>query len=166
MATEGTTTIAQDGKSITISRVYDAPKALVFSMFKEPEHVAKWWGPSSWPVDVCDIDFRPGGVWHYNMVGPNGEKAWGKAVYQEIDEPNKIVFRDAFSDEAGNENNDLPTGISTVTFEEQDGKTTLTLHGEYKTVEEREKIVAMGMLEGMKETWGLLDDLLKTVQNK
>lgn len=155
--------IEEKGNEITITRTYDAPKTLVFSMFQNP-YITKWWGPQHWPVTVSNMDFRPGGTWHYNMAGPKGEEAWGIATYEEIDEPDKIVFRDAFSDAEGNINEELPQSRTVLTFDEVDGKTTLTLHGVFESPEQRQKVVEMGMLEGMKDTWNQLDDLLRELQ--
>lgn len=155
--------IEENGESITLTKVYDAPKELVFSMFQNP-YITKWWGPTSWPVEVSEMDFRPGGSWHYNMVGPDGTEAWGLATYEEIDEPNKIVYRDSFSDAEGLIDPTLPQNTTTITFDETDGKTTLTLHGVFDSPEDREKVVKMGMIEGMKDTLLQLENLLMRVQ--
>ena len=144
--------VEQTDNKIVLSKVYDAPKELVFSMFKNPEHLAKWWGPTTWPATIKSFDFRPGGVWHYYMTGPDGTKAWGKATFQEIDEPNSISFIDVFSDEEGNVDPKLPQGTSTVTFEEVEGGTLLKMTGEYQSAEEVQKLVEMGMIEGVKDT--------------
>lgn len=155
--------IEQKGSTITLSKVFDAPKELVFSMFKNP-YVQQWWGPSAWPVSVSEQDFRPGGSWLYNMVGPDGTESWGKALYDEIDEPNKIVYRDYFSNADGEIDKTLPTGTVTMTFEEDDGQTTVTSHGDYGSSEDVQKLVEMGMIEGVKETWGQLEQLLADSQ--
>lgn len=164
MATEGQTEIEQGEYFIEFSRIYNAPQELVFSMFKDPEHVKMWWGPETWPVKKCTIDFQVGGSMHYAMVGPDGQEAWGKAVYSEIDEPNKIVFRDVFSDEAGTENTDLPAGICTITFDAIDGKTLLTMHTEYRAATDREAVVKMGMIEGLRDTLDQLEQRLKELK--
>ncbi len=145
---------------INISKVYDAPQELVFSMFKNPEHLAKWWGPTTWPATIVTYEFVPGGVWHYHMTGPDGTKAWGKATFQAIDEPNSLTFSDGFSDAEGNVNPKLPQGKVTFNFSEQDGKTTLSMTGEYESADEAKKLVEMGMIEGMKDTWTQLEKLL------
>lgn len=81
--------------------VYDAPKKLVFSMFKNPNYLARWWGPTTWPVTIVKFEFIPGGEWHYYMQAPDGTKAWGKAIFQDIHEPDSLVFMDVFSNESG-----------------------------------------------------------------
>ena len=147
---------------ITLTKTFDAPKELVFTMFQNP-HIKEWWGPSVYPVTVSDQDFRAGGSWHYCMTGPEGEQAWGKAIYDEIDEPNKIVYRDYFSDAEGTLNESLPVGKTTISLDENDGKTTITSTGEYQSADEIKKLTEMGMIEGVRETWEQLEKLL---QNK
>lgn len=163
MTTTGITNIEQKDNQLILSRVFDAPKELVFSMFTG-DHIAKWWGPTHWPVKVSHMDFRPGGEWHYCMVGPDGEEAWGKALYDEIDEPNKIIYRDVFSDKEGNVDTSLPQGRVEILFEDEDGKTKLTTRGTYESADAVNKLVEMGMLEGIKDTWEQLDDLLHKAQ--
>jgi len=156
--------VQQTNNTITLSKVYDASKELLFSMFKNPEHLAQWWGPQHWPASIASFDFKPGGVWHYYMAGPDGTKAWGKATFQAIDEPNSLSFIDAFSDENGDVNAALPQGKVTFTFDEADGKTTLTMRGEYQSEAEAKKLVEMGMVEGMKDTWSQLEALVAAQQ--
>jgi uncharacterized protein YndB with AHSA1/START domain len=88
----------ENDKVLVLEPTFDAPRELVFKMFKEPEHLKRWWGPRGWELPVCKVDFRPGGVWHYCMkcVDQNqgefyGMESWGKQVYKEIAEPEKIV---------------------------------------------------------------------------
>ncbi|HEX8182819.1 MAG TPA: SRPBCC domain-containing protein [Candidatus Saccharimonadales bacterium] len=156
--------VAVVDNKITLSRTYDAPKELVFSMFKNPEQLAKWWGPAEWPATIAAFDFTEGGVWHYYMTGPDDTKAWGKATFKTIDEPNSLSFVDVFSDEQGTVDSKLPEGEATFTFDETDGKTTLSSISTYQTAEEVQKLVEMGMLEGVKDTWNQLDTLIDASQ--
>lgn len=160
MSEQSSMNVEQTSNTIKISKTYDAPPELVFLMFKDPAHLAKWWGPTTWPATIASYEFKPGGVWHYYMTGPDGTQAWGKATFQEIDEPNRLSFTDAFSDKDGNVNPELPQGKVTFTFEETDGKTLLSMVGEYQSEEEAKKLVEMGMIEGMKDTWSQLEALL------
>ena len=95
-------------REFVVERVFDAPRELVWQAWTEPEHLAHWWGPQGWTLPVCTVDFRPGGIWHYCMRGPEGEESWGKATYREIVEPERIVYLDAFADEAGNPVEGMP----------------------------------------------------------
>jgi uncharacterized protein YndB with AHSA1/START domain len=152
--------IEENVNTIILSQEFDAAKKVVFSMFKNP-NIEKWWGPTMWPVKISEMDFNVGGSWHYNMVGSNNQEAWGLAMYEEIDEPNKIVLLDGFSNARGDMDESLPVGLMTITFEEKDkGKTLLTIRLEYKSEQDRKKVVEMGMLEGMKDTWNQLEHLL------
>ena len=89
----------EEEQILVLERTFDAPRDLVFAMFKEPEHLKHWWGPNGWDLPVCQMDFRPGGIWHYCMkcMDQNqsefyGMESWGKAVYKDIDEPEKIIY--------------------------------------------------------------------------
>ena len=155
--------VQEQDNVITLTKTFKAPKELVFLMFKNP-HIQQWWGPTTYPVKVSNQDFTVGGSWHYCMVGPEGQEAWGKAFYDEIDEPNKLVFRDYFSNAEGAIDESLPSGQSTVTFDEANGHTTLTLRGEYQSSEEVKKLIEMGMVEGFKDTLTQLEALLEKAQ--
>jgi uncharacterized protein YndB with AHSA1/START domain len=110
-------------RSITITRTFDAPPALVFEAHSKPEHVKQWFGPKGWPLTLCEMDFRVGGKWRFAMTGPDGKQnpAFG-GEYLEIIPDRKIVYDNAF---------ELPGAekmVMTVTLDEQsDGKTLLTL---------------------------------------
>ncbi|MEN1986721.1 SRPBCC domain-containing protein [Paenibacillus hubeiensis] len=158
----------ESGRILVLERVFDAPRELVFQMFKEPEHLKRWWGPKGWEIPVCTVDFRPGGVWHYCMkcVDPNqgefyGMESWGKAVYKEIVEPERIIYNDYFSDAEGNVNDDLPSSLITMEFIDLGGKTKLVNRSEYVSPEALQIVMDMGMLQGITETWDRLSELLE-----
>ena len=119
-----------EGQVIVLERVFNAPRELVFKVLTDGEHLKQWWGPRGWDVTVSDMDFRPGGQWHYCMkcMDQNqgdfyGMESWGKSVYQEIEQPEKIVYIDYFSDAEGNIAEGMPATTVTMTFEEVDGYT-------------------------------------------
>jgi uncharacterized protein YndB with AHSA1/START domain len=156
---------------LVLERVFDAPRELVFKMYKEAEHLKRWWGPRGWEVPYCTVDFRPGGVWHYCMkcVDPNqgsfyGMESWGKAIYKDIAEPEKIVYTDFFSDADGNENPDMPSTTVTLEFIDLGGKTKLVSRGEYASAEGLKTVMEMGMLEGITQTWDRLEERLNEVK--
>lgn len=158
-------TAQSEGRELVIERVFDAPKELVFQMFAKAEHLQHFWGPQHWTLPVCKVDFRPGGIWHYCMKSPDGAiEAWGKATYLEIEEPNRIVMLDGFSDAEGNTNPDLPETPSTFTFIEQDGRTKLIIHSLFASEEDLRKTVEMQMLEGMADTLDRLAAILDQAQ--
>ena len=88
-------------KEFVISRVFKAPRDLVFACFTDPEHMKQWWGPKGVTVIASKMDLRPGGFYHYGMRTPDGSAMWGKFTYREIEKPSRIVLVSTFSDEAG-----------------------------------------------------------------
>lgn len=148
-----------------VSRTFDAPRSLVWQAWTDANHLAKWWGPAIFENEVVSLDFRPGGTFHYKMTTPNGAM-WGKFVYQEIDEPEKLVYVSSFSDENAGitrapfaDNFPLEV-LSTIIFEEQDGKTTLTLRGVPINASDEEVAFFASMNESMQGGWGgTLDQL-------
>lgn len=161
----------ENDRMLVLERVFDAPRELVFKVFKEPEHLKRWWGPRGWELPVCNVDFRPGGVWHYCMkcVDQNqgqfyGMESWGKGVYKEIAEPEKIVYTDYFSDAEGNVNESFPSADVTLDFIDLGGKTKLVSRSEYVTAEALKSVMDMGMLEGITQTWDRLSELLESLK--
>lgn len=147
-------------REFVMERVFNAPQALVFQAFSECKHLTHWWGPKGWTLPVCQMDFRPGGVWFYCMRGPGGEDACGKATYHEIVAPERIVYADAFADTAGNVQADMPQMVITLTFTAQDGKTKLTSRTEFASAADKEATLGMGMVEGLTQTLDRLEAYL------
>jgi uncharacterized protein YndB with AHSA1/START domain len=123
-------------REIVITRVFAVPRVLVFKAWTEPERMMRWWGPNGFTTPVCRIDRRPGGVIHTCMRSPEGQDFWSRGVYREIVEPALIIATDTFADADGHVVEPTQYGMSaswpreallTVTFVEQDGRTTLTL---------------------------------------
>lgn len=120
---------------LVITRVFNAPKQLVFDAFTKAEHLAHWWGPAGFDLKVLKLDVRAGGCFHYCMEAENGHKMYGLFNYREIQGPDKITFTSSFADETGNSipapfSPDFPQHILNMwTFEEENGKTTITLKG-------------------------------------
>jgi uncharacterized protein YndB with AHSA1/START domain len=160
MSKNNYTTSTPSDREFVMERIFDAPRELVWQAWTKPEHLVHWWGPKGWTLPVCKVDFRPGGVWHYCMRGPEGDESWGKAVYREIVEPERIVYVDTFVDEAGNPVEDAPEMLITITFEEQDGKTKFTSHTQFASAAELEAVLNMGMEEGFTQTLDRLEEHL------
>jgi uncharacterized protein YndB with AHSA1/START domain len=116
-----------------ISRVFDAPRELMWKVWTDCNHLKHWWGPKGFTVRICKLDLRPGGLLHYCLRGLDGKDMWGKFVYREIAKPKRLVFVNSFSDEKGGTTRhplhlDWPLEmLSTITFAEHDGKTMLTI---------------------------------------
>ena len=86
---------------LEITRAFEAPRELVFKAYSEAERLAQWWGPAGLMWVKSELDFRPGGYFHYCMKTPDGREMWGRFDYIEIAEPDRIVFTNAFSDASG-----------------------------------------------------------------
>ncbi len=132
----GTSAKAAD-RELVIVRIFDAPRPLVWKAWTEPKRLMQWWGPKEFTTPVAKIDLRVGGAFLYCMRGPDGKDIWATGVYREIVPRKRIVVTDSFADEKGNVVPATYYGMSaehplemqvTVTFEDQDGKTKLTLH--------------------------------------
>lgn len=148
-----------------LTRFFDAPRELVFAAYSSCEQLKNWWGPRSWPMAECTLDFRVGGVWHYCLRGPNeGDESWGWAVYHEIVEPERIAYTDAFADAEGNVNEAMPQTKSSVQLVDVDGRTKLTMRAKYPAPGDLKTVVEMGMEAGITETLDRLDEHLAVVR--
>lgn len=155
-------TVETRGRELIMSRTFEAPRELVFDAYSSCEHLKNWWGPKEWPMHECTMDFREGGTWHYCLRGPNeGDESWGIATYKEIDRPEKLVYRDHFSDEDGNINEEMPGMLITVQFIDEGGKTRLESTTLFDSEETLKSIVEMGVVEGMTSTLDRLEVFLK-----
>ena len=123
-------------REIILSRVLDAPRDLVWKAWTEPERLMRWWGPKEFTSPSCKLDFRVGGTYLFCMRSPEGQDYWSTGVYREIVPQERIVCTDSFADESGNVvpathyglGADFPLEmLVTVTFEEHDGGTKMTL---------------------------------------
>ena len=140
-------TMSAAPREVTLTRTFDAPRELVFRMWTDPVHIAKWWGPHGFTNPVCELDVRPGGALLIHMQGPDGVVYPMKGVFQEVVVPERLVFTDsALEDDAGCAGLE---GITTVTFTEHDGKTTITV----EAVIFNATPAAAAALAGMEEGW-------------
>lgn len=132
-------------------RVFDAPRELVFRMWTDPEHVAQWWGPKGFTNTIQEMDVRRGGVWQFIMHGPDGRDYQNKNVYVEVVRPERIVFDHVSG----------PIFRATATFEEENGKTKVTMRMRFETAELRNKVAEeFGAVEGLQQTLGRLAEKL------
>ena len=167
MAKDKMSSRVESGRILVLERTFEAPRELVFRMFGECEHLERWWGPRGWDLPVCEMDFRPGGVWHYCMKCVDesqgelyGMESWGKQVYREIVEPERIVYVDYFSDAEGNVNDGMPATEGALELMELAGKTKIVNRSEYVSEEALKTVMDMGMLQGITETWDKLEERL------
>jgi uncharacterized protein YndB with AHSA1/START domain len=151
-------------REFVMERSFDAPRELVFKMFTQPEHLARWWAPSSFTIPVCKIDLRPDGVWYYCMRSPEGDDQWIQSIYREIIEPERIVYTCTFVDVDGIPVGGPPEQLGTVTFTEYEGKTKLSVCIQLTSADDLKTTLDMGMVEGLSETLNNLANLLKDLQ--
>lgn len=131
---------------LVITRVFDAPRALVFKAWTDPKHVAQWWGPHGFTNPVCELDVRVGGAIRIDMRGPEGTVYPMTGTYREVVEPDRLVFASAALDEDGTPMFEVMT---TVTFSERGGRTTLTVQAQVVKTTAK----AAPYLAGMEEGW-------------
>ena len=125
--TPGASAGAQAGNlELVITRTFDAPRERVFRMWIEPEHLARWGGPKGLSFVIIKMDVRPGGAYRFNMKEKNGTDHWSQGTYREIVPPERLAFTTGWTDAEGNPTS--PQTLLTLTFEEYEGKTKLTLH--------------------------------------
>jgi uncharacterized protein YndB with AHSA1/START domain len=159
---------APGGPEFVVTRVFAAPREMVWRAWTELDRLKQWWGPKGFGIDSCTLDLRPGGVFHYRMKPPNGGEMWGKFIYREVAPPERLVFVNSFSDAEGNTvrapfSADWPLEVlSTLTFEEANGQTTLTLRGVPVNPNEAERAAFGGMFGSMQQGWGGTLDQLAT----
>lgn len=124
-------------EEVLITRVFDAPRDLVFNAWTDPEHLMRWYAPHGCTIDFRQLDPRPGGVFHSCIHTPTGHDCWCKGVYREVVAPERIVFTMAVADENGNPVEPVDAGMDpswpretvvTVTLADLGGRTKLTLH--------------------------------------
>ena len=165
-------TASSSDLEFVITRVFDAPRELVFEAWTDPERLKRWWGPHGFTNPVCNVDCRPGGSYRIVMRGPDGTEHPAKGVYREVVRPERLVMTidhselpDAWHDLV---NPNRPKGrgrpalevLSTVTFEERDGKTTLTIRTRFESAAIRDAFLKIGMAEGWSQS---LERLAKLV---
>jgi uncharacterized protein YndB with AHSA1/START domain len=152
-----TTFTTPSDREIVITRVFDAPRRLVWEAWTRPEHVRHWLlGPEGWTMPVCEIDLRPGGTWHFVWRHANGSEMAMRGVYQEIVPPERLVSTDSWG-------GDWPETLNTLTLTEADGKTTITQRILYPSKEARDAALQTGMKEGMAAGFDRLDVYLRTL---
>lgn len=127
---------------ILMTRVFDAPRELVWKATTDPKHVRQWWGGAGATNPVCDMDVRPGGAWHHVIILPNGHEIAMNFVFVEVEKPKRLVWQDR---DHGTRKEGPPTARFTVTLEEEDsGKTRWRMVARFNTVAVRDAVVAQG----------------------
>jgi uncharacterized protein YndB with AHSA1/START domain len=143
----------RDPRSIIGTRVFDAPRELVFSVWTDPKHLAQWWGPYGFTTTTSSFDMRPGGVWRFVMHGPDGRDYQNQITFEEIVPPERIVYRH------GGEAAEPVRFSTTVTFEDIGGKTRITMRLDFASAAERDRVIKdYGAAPGLAQTLARLDE--------
>jgi uncharacterized protein YndB with AHSA1/START domain len=143
-------------REIAMTRVFDAPRQLVFDAFTQPALVKRWlYGWDDWSLEVCDLDVRPGGALRYVWRGPQGQQMGMGGVYREIVPPERFVHTELFDEDwTGGET------LVTTEFEERDGRTTVTMTVRYASRQARDDALQTGMEHGLAVGYDRLEALL------
>ena len=141
-------------REIRMTRVFDAPRHLVFEAMSKPEHIRRWWGclGDGYSVPVCEVDLRPGGAWRFVNRHPKGEAAF-HGVYREIAPPERVVFTEIF--EAFPDVESVVTSVLT----EENGKTRLTVSVVYPSAAVRDMVLKSGMERGAAISYDRLEEV-------
>lgn len=150
MTGELTVTLPSD-LEVRMTRVFDAPKALVFAAHSRAEHLRHWWGRGN-PLD-CELDFRPGGRYRFVEHAPDGDWAF-RGEYLEIEPPDRIVYTFEFEGMPGH------VCVETLGFTEDGGRTTITATTRFDSREDRDGMVESGMEHGARQSYDILDGYL------
>jgi uncharacterized protein YndB with AHSA1/START domain len=156
-ASSATTMTLPSDREILITRVFDAPRQLVFEATTKPEHMKHWWGPRGYELVVCEIDLRPGGAYRFVQRTAEGQEFAFRGEYREVEPPTRVVNTFEFEGMPGH------IALVTVTLDEQDGKTLLTETMLFDTPEDRDGMIQSGMESGMRESLDQLAELLATL---
>jgi uncharacterized protein YndB with AHSA1/START domain len=145
-------------REIVMSRVFNAPRKMVWDAHTKPELVKRWLGVQNrWTLAVCEIDLRVGGSYRYLWRGPKGEEMGMRGVYREVVRPERIVATEKFDQAwyAGD-------AVDTTALTEKAGKTTLTVTVLYQSKEVRDGVLKSPMAEGVARSYDMLDELLQS----
>jgi uncharacterized protein YndB with AHSA1/START domain len=146
-------------REIVLTRVFDAPRHMVFDAFSKPELLKRWFGPHGWSLVVCEVDFQVGGSFRFVLRGPDGKDMGMRGVYREIVAPGRSVHTESFDDYPGESQ-------VTAIFVEENGKTTLTATVLYPSREVRDIVLNSGMEHGAAESYDKLADLLAATETR
>ena len=156
--------VNKENNTLTITREFAAERQLVSDCHTKQEHLDQWFAPKPMTTKTKSMDFSNGGHWHYAMVTPEGEEYWGYSEYYDIHPIDSYCASEAFSDSSGKVNSDLPTAKWFVKFEDLREHSTVTTFIQYDSFNDLEKVIDMGMKEGMTATLEKLDEYLLTLK--
>lgn len=162
-----TFTVGEDKKTLVVERTFPAARSKVWAAWTTPELFVKWWGPQGWKTTVNHMDFTDGGYLLYVMKCEDpaqgdfyGQTSSGKSTYRNIKAENSFEYIDEFTDEAGNVLPGMPALDISLQFSGDGDETKVVSTTVFAKPEDLEQVIAMGMEEGLKQTWDRLEELL------
>ncbi|MBS1870622.1 MAG: SRPBCC family protein [Actinobacteria bacterium] len=158
MTSSGTATVTlPTDEQIMVVREFDAPRELVFRAWTEPDLVRRWWHANRGEIRSIEIDLRVGGRWRYVMVTPEGQEVAFHGIYREVVPGERLVATEVYEGMPDAE------AVTTVTFTEDDGRTTVTLLVQHARKEHRDAHVASGMEDGLQDALDLLEQVAQSL---
>ena len=160
MAARNSTDFDRDPRMIIATRVFDAPRSLVFEAWTHQKHLAQWWGPDGFSTTTRSMDIRSGGVWRFVMHGPDGRDYENRITYVEVVKPKRLVYRHGGGDDVE------PVEFEVeVTFEEIGEQTQLTMRMVFPSAEERARVIKeYGADKGLVQTLARLSEYVKSMR--
>lgn len=148
-------------RQITATRVFDAPRDLVWKVWTDPHHISKWWGPEGFTTTTESMDLRPGGVWKHVMHGPDGTDYPNETIFKEVAEPNRLVYTNS----GAAKDKSFVQFESVVTFADMGGSTELTITMTFESAELRNRTAEeYGAVEGLYQMLGRLEQFLASTK--
>ena len=158
-------TVDKETQTVNVKREFNAGISLVWDAWTKPELLDQWWAPKPYQNKTKSMDFREGGTWLYAMISPENELHWCKNDYIRIEHHKSYTGLDAFCDENGVINIEVPQTEWTNNFSEQNDITLVTIVAKYKSLADLEKVIAMGFKEGFTMGLNQLEILLSSIKS-
>jgi uncharacterized protein YndB with AHSA1/START domain len=155
--------VEKDTDALTLTYVAEFAAGIdrVWQVWEDPRQLERWWGPPTWPATFTRHELAAGSRSAYFMTGPDGTKARGWWLVTAVDAPNRLEFDDGFADENGEPDDSIEPVRATITLESAAGTTRMTSLTRFVSLDQLEKMVEMGMEEGMTLAMGQIDSLLR-----
>jgi uncharacterized protein YndB with AHSA1/START domain len=147
--------------TMTVEAEFEATADRIWQLWADPRQLERWWGPPTYPATFTKHDLAPGSRVEYHMTGPEGDQPKGFWDVVEVDPPRGLAFRDGFANDDGTPNTDLPSSKARVRIEEIDtGRTRMSIETQFPSTEAMERVLAMGMEQGLTQAVGQIDAIL------
>lgn len=149
-----------DACTLTVTATFEHPIEKVWALYADPRKMERWWGPPTYPATVVAHELAPGGVVHYFMTSPEGEEFHGRWDVETVDEPNGFTALDYFADTDGKPAAGMPATRMEYSFSSIDGGTRMVCVSRYDSLDDLQKVLDMGMEEGLRGSMGQMEAVL------